>query len=65
MRGNWLVVSLESGQLSDVEDLRFIHLSAITDDVLQDLDEGGRAAAAVGERVGVGFGALLGAGVVL
>ncbi len=59
MRGNWLAVSLESGQLSDVEDLRFIHSSAITDEVLQDLDEGGRAAAAVGERVGVGFGALL------
>ena len=59
MRGNWFAVSLESGQLSDVEDLRFVHSSAITDDVLDKLDEGGRAAAAVGERVGVGFGALL------
>jgi len=59
VRGNWFAVSSESGQLSDVEDLRFIHSSAMTDDVLGDLDEGGRSAAAVGERVGVRFGALL------
>ncbi len=59
MRGNWFAVSSESGQLSDVEDLRFVHSSAMTGDVLGDLDEGGRSAAAVGERVGVGFGALL------
>ncbi len=59
MRGNWFAVSSESGQLSDVEDLRFIHSSAITDDVLDDLDEGGRAAAAAAGRVGVGFRALL------
>jgi len=65
VRGNWFAVSIESGQLFDVEDLRFVHSSAVTDEVLGDLDEGGRVAAAVGERVGVGFGALLGVGVVL